>query len=155
MKYYKIDVCKKLLEDCPDEIGRINYHKTSVEEFRQKYELINKPVIFEGITDDWNVEKYWTWEVFVNNFVTIPQEIYQRYKDDKFKIGEDDDGYAIRIKLKYFLEYLVKQKDDSPLYLFESSLEDRDEGSKIIKRYEPPKFFREDFFKLVPENQNF
>lgn len=47
------------------------------------------------------------------------------------------------------MEYLVKQKDDSPLYLFESSLEDRNEGKKIIKRFTPPKFFREDFFKIV------
>jgi histone arginine demethylase JMJD6 len=48
--------------------------------------------------------------------------------------------------MKYFMEYLVKQKDDSPLYLFESALEDRDEGSKIIKRFQVPKYFRDDLF---------
>ena len=107
------------------------------------------PVIIKGITKNWNVEKYWTWEVGNLLNPLIHQEVYERYKDDKFKVGEDDDGYAVRIKLKYFLEYLVKQKDDSPLYLFESALEDRDEGSKMIKRYEVPQYFREDLFSIV------
>jgi hypothetical protein len=48
------------------------------------------------------------------------------------------------------MEYLVKQRDDSPLYLFESALEDRNEGKKIVKRFEVPKFFKdEDYFKIV------
>lgn len=71
MKYYKTDVCKKLLEDCPDEIKRINYHETSVEEFRQKYESLNLPVVFKGVTDEWETEKYWTWEVIKTNNLSI------------------------------------------------------------------------------------
>lgn len=45
--------------------------------------------------------------------------MYQLYKDTEFKIGEDDKGKKLRIPFKYFLEYLVYNKDDSPLYLFE------------------------------------
>jgi len=64
-------------------------------------------------------------------------------------VGEDDDGYPIRIKAKYFFEYLVNQKDDSPLYLFESSLEDRKEARKMIKHFEVPKYFQDDLFSIV------
>ena len=36
-----------------------------------------------------------------------------------FKVAEDNKGKKLRIPLKYFLEYLIYNKDDSPLYLFE------------------------------------
>ena len=76
--------------------------------------------------------------------------LYDYYKDEVFKVGEDDDGNKIRIKFKYYLEYLVynviflKKKDDSPLYLFESNLEDRKYAKKMLKDFRPPKYFKED-----------
>jgi len=35
--------------------------------------------------------------------------MYENFKDESFKVGEDDKGKKIRIKLKYYLEYLVNQ----------------------------------------------
>jgi histone arginine demethylase JMJD6 len=52
--------------------------------------------------------------------------MYDRHKETKFKIAEDDDGYKLRVPLKYYLEYLIYNTDDSPLYLFESSLESKE-----------------------------
>ena len=75
--------------------------------------------------------------------------MYQDFKDAKVKVGEDDDGYKIKIKFKYFLEYLIFNTDDSPLYLFESSFENHKKLKMLIKDYEVPKFFKEDFFELV------
>ena len=75
--------------------------------------------------------------------------MYERYKDTKFKVGEDDDGYKIRMKFKYFLEYLVYQKDDNPMYLFESALEDIKDGRSIIDHFKIPKYFRDDLLSIV------
>jgi histone arginine demethylase JMJD6 len=47
-------------------------------------------------------------------------------------VGEDDDGYKMRLPFAQYLEYLLYNQDDSPLYLFESSLEDREELRTII-----------------------
>lgn len=48
---------------------------------------------------------------------------------------------------KYYLEYLLYNKDDSPLYLFESSLEDKEETREMIKNYTIAPYFNDDLFK--------
>jgi histone arginine demethylase JMJD6 len=68
-------------------------------------------------------------------------------------VGEDDDGHKIRTKLKYYLEYVVHNTDDSPLYLFESSLESRPEMQSIIDHYKPPKYFQDDILKYAGESR--
>lgn len=81
------------------------------------------------------------------------QAFYDRYKDVSFKVGEDDEGRKIRIRLKYYLEYLVHNTDDSPLYLFESSLESNEDTKPIINHYTVPKYFRDDLFALAGERK--
>jgi histone arginine demethylase JMJD6 len=44
---------------------------------------------------------------------------------------------------------MIYNKDDSPLYLFESSIECHDQLKSIIKDYEVPKYFKEDIFRYV------
>ncbi len=78
--------------------------------------------------------------------------MYKRFKDSKVKVGEDDDGYKLKMKFKYFLEYMIYNKDDSPLYLFESSIENHKELKELMNDYEVPKYFKEDLLKLVFNN---
>lgn len=73
----------------------------------------------------------------------------RNYKKCKLKVGEDDDGYPLKMKLKYFIEYLIYNKDDSPLYLFQSSIESRKKIKDIVKDYSVPKYFQDDYFKIL------
>ena len=34
---------------------------------------------------------------------------------ERFEVGEDDDGYAVYVKMRHYLRYLLTTKDDSPL----------------------------------------
>lgn len=108
----------------------------------EKYEKPMRPVVIKGLTKGWNVEKYWTLD-----------EFYGRFKDVKFKVGEDEDGHKIRIRLKYFMEYMVHSTDDSPLYLFESSLESNSDTRPIIENYKVPKYFRDDLLSIAGERR--
>jgi histone arginine demethylase JMJD6 len=71
------------------------------------------------------------------------------YHDSKFKIGESDSGRKLKVTLLEYIEYMLYNRDDSPLYLFESSLEEHPQASKMLKEYTPPKFFQQNFFTLV------
>ena len=51
-----------------------------------------------------------------------------------------------------FVEYMFGNKDDSPLYLFESSLEDHEQAKNMLKQYKPPKFFQKNYFQLLGDD---
>lgn len=64
----------------------------------KNYDKCEKPLIITGLDHHYfNIEKYWTFK-----------KLYDEYKDESFKVGEDDDGKKIRIKFKYYLEYVIK-----------------------------------------------
>ncbi len=44
-------------------------------------------------------------------------------------------------------------RDDSPLYLFESNLEEHPEAHEMQKDYKTPKYFLNNLFKLLDENE--
>ena len=48
-------------------------------------------------------------------------------------MGEDDEGYAVYVKLKHFVRYCLETQDDSPLYVFDSSFADRAATRRILR----------------------
>lgn len=138
--------CLLKYADCFDEFRnfkdnteRISVKDVSSEEFIQRYEQPYKPVVIQGMTDHWKaVEKWtlpvsWLWKA-VHGPITILswtcstlitttnfQKLYKKYRNQKFKCGEDNEGYSVKMKMKYYINYLITNKDDSPLYIFDSS----------------------------------
>jgi histone arginine demethylase JMJD6 len=47
-------------------------------------------------------------------------------------VAEDDDGNKIKVTLADYVEYVFYNRDDSPLYLFESNLEDHPEAKIMM-----------------------
>ncbi len=75
------------------------------------------PVIIKGVAENWPGLSNWK----LNNLL-------QRFGNSKFKVGESDSGRKLKVTLKQYIEYMLYGRDDSPLYLFESSLEEHPEA---------------------------
>ena len=67
------------------------------------------------------------------------------------KVGESDSGKTLRLKFKYFMEYMANQQDDSPLYLFESSFHRKARTPELVNYYTPPKYFEDDLMNIVSQ----
>lgn len=110
--------------DFRDTIERIHVDDLTVEEFIERYEKGSRPVIIQGVVDRWPAHTKWQLD-----------SLLEQYSHGRFKIGESDSGRKLRVTLAEFVDYMYQNKDDSPLYLFESSLEDHEVAKKMLKEY--------------------
>ena len=73
------------------------------------------------------------------------------------QVGADDEGYAVRMKLKHYLEYVHSAEharaDDSPLYIFDGTFASRRGSRSMRKEYSVPSYFREDLMGLAGEKR--
>ncbi|CAF1301882.1 unnamed protein product [Adineta steineri] len=133
---------KNLIGCTKDQLERIDARNTTREEFIEKYERPGKPVIIQHLIDDWPAFDKWTIE-----------KLGKKYRNQRFKVGEDDDGKSVKLKMKYFLDYALNNRDDSPLYLFESSFGEHQKKKRLLDDYDVPEYFSEDLFHLVGEHR--
>jgi len=82
-----------------DTVERINGTQVDIEDFRERYEHRELPVVITHTMKHWQANEKWSLE-----------RLTKKYRNQKFKCGEDDDGYSVKMKMKYYVKYLNETK---------------------------------------------
>lgn len=119
-------------------LPRVHRDDITPEEFFERFAFPGRPCIVEGALDRWPAMERWGLE-----------NILRDYRQTSFKVGEDDKGRKLRMKVKHFLDYMQYQQDDNPLYLFETKCEGDAQARRLLEDFGVPDLFPHDFFDLV------
>ncbi|KZV56304.1 F-box protein [Dorcoceras hygrometricum] len=112
--------------------------KVSVEEFHEAYDG-QKPVLINGLADNWPARKSWTSELLL-----------LRHPDTKFKLSQRS-SKKITMKFKDYISYMNAQHDEDPLYIFDEKFGET--APDLLKDYSVPQLFQEDYFDVLDGEQ--
>ena len=123
-------------------IDRFDFRDVTYEWFVRNYERPSLPCMISGFADDWDMNRF-----------TYASMAEGPWKGCRVKVGKDDEGYPIRIPIRQYVHYASQNKDDSPVYLFESQVAADKVISTMLKTYARPEWFRNDFFDHCNANR--
>eukprot|EP00977_Amphora_coffeiformis_P030379 scaffold46594_cov199-Amphora_coffeaeformis.AAC.1 len=126
---------------------RVDARRCNAETFALRYEATCTPCVITHVpqVQQWPALHRWTLEALN----TADNDLRSRV----FKCGEDDDGHSIKVKLRHFLGYLQHNRDDSPLYIFDTAFDEDRVASRLLQDYSVPLYFRNDLFRYVSESR--
>lgn len=118
-----------------------------------RYEMGGIPCVISNIPHGYDGGEYVGPWAGLENWTLDALRRDETLLDRRFKCGEDDDERTIRVRLRHFLQYTQHNRDDSPLYIFDSRFDDDKHANRILRDYRVPSYFSDDLFRLVSESR--
>lgn len=114
-------------------------HRPTSAEFVQHYGALGKPVLIQGIMDEWPAMTRWT-----------PRFFGERYGDVQVTVKRSKDLDDIRtLSVKEYIDYMETTNDDDPYYLKDWHIEN--DCPEVMQDYVPPDYFHSWHWRLPKE----
>mmetsp|Transcript_154314 Transcript_154314/g.287744 ORF Transcript_154314/g.287744 Transcript_154314/m.287744 type:complete len:517 (+) Transcript_154314:103-1653(+) len=139
--YAGSDVCSRPIDPYDSQtvpIPRARRSDITPEWFYEHVAAAKQPMIIEGAVNHWPAMERWSID-----------RLEERFGNCAFKVGSDKKGRKIRMKMKYFADYMRHQQDDNPIYLFETNVDGDAEMVRLTDDFEVPDFCPHDWFGLM------
>ncbi|KAL6578361.1 hypothetical protein OROMI_010689 [Orobanche minor] len=137
--YRRLYRCYTSLHGFTFDDGNVDRRKNlSLEEFHDVYDG-KKPVLVDGLADNWPARRSWTSE-----------QLSLKYPDTKFRISQKGPK-KVNIRFKDYISYMQVQHDEDPLYIFDDKFGEA--APDLLKDYSVPNLFQEDYFDVLDIDQ--
>ncbi|KAG8632916.1 hypothetical protein MANES_18G065400v8 [Manihot esculenta] len=137
--YRRLYRCNVALHEFSFDFGNVERKKgLSSEEFFHQYDG-TKPVLLNGLADDWPARNTWTID-----------QLSMKYGDKAFRISQRS-SRKVSMKFKDYVSYMKFQHDEDPLYIFDDKFGET--APSLLKDYSVPHLFQEDFFEVLDKEQ--
>jgi len=111
-------------------VERVSAKSMSKEDFIQRFEKGNRPVVITDLATSWPAFKEWDWE-----------KMEQKWGDKEFQCE------AAKLTLAEYSEYCRGQTDDRPIYLFDKDFTTA--VPEMASDFRVEEYFDDDMFKLL------
>ena len=111
-------------------LDRINVSQISTTEFLQKYILGGRPVVIEGIVDEWPAVQKWAYDAFVETYGEIPINVSRSTAVVTYHVRatqKKEQQGTVKMTVAEYVETTVMNKEKDPhkrLYFIDNQLEE-------------------------------
>ena len=120
----------ELFDSCRSNISRVEASETDYLDFGRKFQQASTPALLLGAMRAWPASQ-WTLEAFAAEFG------HQKMICDNHRFG-------VTLRMRDFVNYMKKQKDDAPLYLFDHCFGEYPSTRVLVDDFEVPAVFAQD-----------
>jgi hypothetical protein len=113
-------------------VPRRHVSALTVEQFRAEFEEPNRPVIIEGLVEQWSAFTLWT-----------EQYLTEAYGQNTAH------ARGIDLPIGEFFKYAHTTRDDFPLYVFDKRFAHK--APQLARDYQVPAYFADDVLSLLPD----